>query len=59
MEEKPLVGEETYEPGKPSSPHNWRAKLKTRDERLKYLRNGERYWYGKDWYGSEKRRTPA
>ena len=59
MEEKKLIGEETYEPGKPTAPYNWRSKLRDRQERLNYLRTGERYWYGEDWYGSEKRRTPA
>ncbi len=37
----------------------WRQKLQTRQEKLKYLQNGERYYYGKDWFGSEKRKTPA
>ena len=54
-----LIGEETYEPGKPSGPVNWRAKLKSRDDMVKYLQSGERYWYSDDWYGSERRRTPA
>ena len=58
-ETQKLIGEETYEPGKPSGAANWRTKLKSREEMLKYLQSGERYWYGKDWYGSEKRRTPA
>jgi len=26
---------------------------------LRYLETGERYWYGKDWFGSEKRKNPA
>lgn len=56
-EQKPLG--ETYEPGKPTGPCNWRSKLSSREEMLKYLQTGERYWYGKEWYGSEKRRTPA
>jgi hypothetical protein len=59
MTEKKLIGEETYEPGKPSGPGNWRNKLGNREEMLKYLQSGERYWYSDDWYGSEKRRTPA
>ena len=51
----------TYESGKPEGEElgHWRQKLGTREERLKYLQTGERYWYGKDWYGSEKRRNPA
>jgi hypothetical protein len=60
MAEQPkLVGAETYEPGKPRGPHNWRTKLNSRAEMLKYLQTGERYWYSREWYGSEKRRTPA
>ena len=52
---------ETYEAGKPESIKlgEWRQKLGTRQEKLKYLENGERYYYGKEWYGSEKRKTPA
>ena len=38
---------------------NWRKKLKNREEMLKYLQTGERYWFSKDWYGSEKRANPA
>ena len=51
----------TFEEGKPEDEElgEWRQKLDSREERLKYLRTGERYWYGKDWYGSEKRRNPA
>lgn len=58
-EKQKLIGEETYEPGKPTNFPSWRAKLQNREEMLKYLENGERYWFGKEWYGSEKRRTPA
>ena len=51
----------TFEEGKPEGEGvgGWRQKLDTRAEKLKYLENGERYWYGKDWFGSEKRKTPA
>ena len=51
----------TFEEGKPEGEEvgRWRQKLDTRAEKLKYLENGERYWYGKDWFGSEKRKTPA
>lgn len=51
----------TYEAGKPDDNKMgvWRQKLASRNEKLKYLETGERYWYGKDWYGSEKRKTPA
>jgi len=52
---------ETYEPGKPEGEQTgrWREKLSTRSEKLRYLETGERYWYGKEWYGSEKRKKPA
>ena len=52
---------ETYEAGKPEGEDlgRWRQKLESRDEKLKYLQNGERYWYSNDWFGSEKRKTPA
>ena len=51
----------TFEEGKPEGDDlgKWRQKLETREEKLKYLQEGERYWYGKEWYGSEKRTTPA
>ena len=52
---------ETYEKGTPQGENlgRWRQKLTSREEKLKYLQNGERYFYGKDWYGSEKRKKPA
>lgn len=49
----------TYEEGKPTTPDRWRGKLTTRKEMLDYLKTAERYWYSKEWYGSEKRKTPA
>jgi len=51
----------TFEEGKPEGEEvgKWRQKLGSREEKLKYLQTGERYWYGKDWYGSEKRKNPA
>ncbi len=51
----------TFENGKPEGEvlGKWRQKLVSRQEKLKYLQGGERYWYGKDWYGSEKRKNPA
>jgi hypothetical protein len=51
----------TYEAGKPEGEDmgKWRQKLAERREKLKYLQTGERYWYGEDWYGSEKRKNPA
>lgn len=52
---------ETYDAGIPSGEDagKWRQKLESRDDKLKYLQNGERYWYSQDWFGSEKRKTPA
>lgn len=50
---------ETYEPGKPGAPVSWRGKLASRQDQIKYLKSGERYWYSDDWYGSERRRDPA
>jgi hypothetical protein len=46
----------TFEEGKPEGKQNWRAKLVTREEKLGYIKTALRYWYGKDWYGSEKRK---
>ncbi len=55
------VLEETFEKGKPEKKDlgQWRQKLGSREDKLKYLQNAERYWYGKDGFGSEKRRNPA
>lgn len=50
---------ETYEPGLPSEKVEWRGKLRSREEKMMYLKTGERYWYSDDWYGSEKRKNPA
>ena len=52
---------ETFEEGRPEGEEagRWRQKLESREDKLKYLENGERYWYGKEWFGSEKRKTPA
>lgn len=51
----------TFEQGRPEdiSLGEWRKKLGSRADKLKYLENGERYWYGKEWFGSEKRKNPA
>ena len=52
---------ETYDDGIPEGEEvgRWRQKLEDREEKLKYLRSGERYWYNDDWFGSEKRKNPA
>ncbi len=59
--EKVEILGETFEKGKPAGEEmgKWRQKLENRADKLKYLESGERYWYGKDWYGSEKRKNPA
>jgi hypothetical protein len=51
----------TYEAGKPEGQDvgKWRQKLESRQDRLRYLQTAERYWFGKDWFGSEKRKNPA
>ncbi len=51
----------TFEEGRPEGKElgKWRHKVGSREEKLKYLETGERYWYGEEWYGSEKRKTPA
>lgn len=46
----------TYEEGKPEEAVDWRAKLRTRDDMMKYLKSAGRYWYSREWYGSERRR---
>jgi len=52
---------ETYEADTPvgEDAGKWRQKLESRDDKLKYLQSGERYWYSDDWFGSEKRENPA
>ncbi len=51
----------TFEEGKPEDNElgKWRQKLESREEKLRYLETGERYWYGVEWYGSERRQNPA
>lgn len=51
----------TYETGTPETigvgeKPGWRGHFATKEEMLRYLQNGERYWYAKEWYGSEKKR---
>jgi hypothetical protein len=50
---------ETYEAGKPSEKNDWREKLGSNEERLNYLKTALRYWYSKEWFGSEKRKQEA
>ncbi len=51
----------TYEPGTPQGEDQgkWRQKNQNREQKLKYLENGERYFYAKEGFGSEKRKRPA
>ena len=51
----------SYEPGKPEGEDQgrWESKLLNRNEKLKYIKDGMRYWYAKEGFGSEKRKTPA
>jgi hypothetical protein len=58
---KVKVLDATYEEGNPSSQgvaedFGWRKNLISREMMLNYLKNGERYYYSKEWYGSEKKR---
>lgn len=59
-DEVEILGE-TYEQGKPEGEQmgRWRQKFTSREEKLRYLRTGERYWYATDSFGSEKRKNPA
>jgi hypothetical protein len=50
---------ETYEEGKPIEKNDWREKLGSTEDRLNYLKTALRYWYSKDWFGSEKRKQDA
>ena len=51
----------TFESGKPVGEESgkWRQKMQSRKDKLKYLESAERYWYSKEWYGSEKRKKPT
>jgi len=51
----------TFEEGVPEGEElgKWRQKLDSREDKLKYLQTGERYWFSEEWFGSEKRKTPA
>jgi hypothetical protein len=49
----------TYEEGKPDEKNDWSDKLESTEGRLNYLKTALRYWYSKDWFGSEKRKQEA
>ena len=53
------VLEAEYEPGRPAEPLRWRRGLRDRKAMLRYLATAERYWYGEEGYGSERRKTRA
>lgn len=53
--------DKTYENGEPEcigcgKNLGWRGKFKSREEKLRYIKSAERYWYSKDWFGSEKQK---
>ena len=52
---------DTFEEGAPEGEElgKWRQKLDSREDKLRYLQSGERYWFSEEWFGSEKRKTPA
>lgn len=50
---------DTYEEGKPTERADWKSKLRGKEEIKHYLSTALRYWYSKDWYGSEKRKQEA
>ena len=52
----------TYEKGRPEGADmgKWSQKLTSRNEKIKYLQTGLRYFYaGNEGFGSEKRKSPA
>ncbi len=68
IEKKPAPGRDevevlgdTFEEGTPEGEElgKWRQKLDSREDKLRYLQSGERYWFSEEWFGSEKRKTPA
>ena len=60
-EKKSEITGGTYDPGEPAGEGvgAWRQKLMDRKQQLNYLKNCERYWYGDEGFGSEKRKSPA
>jgi hypothetical protein len=52
---------ETYEPGATEmrDKNDWESRLQDKNEILKFLQSGLRYWYAKEGFGSEKRKNPA
>ena len=56
---KPEILGSTYEPGPAQGTLTWRRKMADRKMMLAYLESGERYWYSKEWFGSESRKKPV
>ena len=55
------VLDESYDSGVPEIKGagvdpGWRKNMHTIEDKMKYLTTGERYWYSKEWFGSEKRK---
>ncbi len=57
----PAVIGTTFDEGRPQGEGlgKWSYKLESREEIIKYLQTGQRYFYSQDWFGREKRKTPA
>jgi len=51
----------TYEAGAPEGADmgKWSQKMSNRNDKIKYLQSGMRYFYNVEGFGSEKRKTPA
>lgn len=55
----------TYIAGTDEDNYQWRTNISTvnvgeeANPVMKYLKTAERYFYSKDWFGSEKRKNPA
>jgi hypothetical protein len=49
------------ESGKPAGVEigRWGQKLATREEKIKFVQTGLRYFYSQEGFGSEKRKNPA
>ncbi len=54
-----------YAPGSDEDRYPWRKNItyvnigEEKAPVLRYLKTAERYFYSKDWFGSEKRKNPA
>jgi hypothetical protein len=52
---------ETYDPGATpmKEKYDWEDRLESKEEIMRFLQSGLRYWYAKEGFGSEKRKNPA